>query len=81
MTAVERGPSGTAVKRGMGVVIVGVVGRTEEVDADGIERGPSETAVKRGMGVVVVGVVGRTEEEVGGASVIGTVGRKGSCSV
>ena len=31
--------------------------------------------------MVVVGVVGRTEEEVGGASVIGTVGRKGSCSV
>ena len=26
MTAVERGPSGTAVKRGMGVVVVGVVG-------------------------------------------------------
>ena len=27
MTAVERGPSGTAMKRGMGVVVVGVVGR------------------------------------------------------
>ena len=46
-----------------------------------VERGPSGTAVKRGMGVVVMGVVGRTEEEVGGASVIGTVGRQGSCSV